>query len=95
MSNKSRHSTPTIGSHCTTYALSLLGSRELAEDVLHAVFAELLQRDRLPDDLRPYVFRSVRNRSIDHFRKEQRQRQQSLDSIFEKDTSRELLETRL
>lgn len=53
-----------------TYALSLTCDREQAEDVIQAVFFKLLQRDRLPRELRPYLFRSVRNAVIDGARRD-------------------------
>ena len=52
-----------------TYALSLTKHRESAEDLLQDVLAKLLQQPRLPRELRPYVFRMVRNRAIDEFRR--------------------------
>ena len=52
-----------------TYALSLTKHRESAEDLLQDVLAKLLQQPRLPKELRPYIFRMVRNRAIDEFRR--------------------------
>ena len=52
-----------------TYALSLTKHRESAEDLLQDVLAKLLQQTRLPKELRPYVYRMVRNRAIDEFRR--------------------------
>jgi RNA polymerase sigma factor (sigma-70 family) len=52
-----------------TYALSLTQHRESAEDLLQDVLAKLLQQPRLPKELRPYVYRMVRNRAIDEFRR--------------------------
>ena len=52
-----------------TYALSLTKHRESAEDLLQDVLAKLLQQPRIPKELRPYVFRMVRNRAIDEFRR--------------------------
>jgi RNA polymerase sigma factor (sigma-70 family) len=48
-----------------TYALSITGNREVAEDAIHIVFERLLRGSRLPADLRPYVFRSIRNAAAD------------------------------
>lgn len=50
------------------YALARTGNETLASDILHAVFCRLLERPRLPADLRPYVFRALRNAAIDHHR---------------------------
>ena len=54
-----------------TYALSLTKHRESAEDLLQDVLAKLLQQPGLPKELRPYVFRMVRNRAIDEFRRKE------------------------
>lgn len=40
--------------------------------MLHAAFSRLLHQRRLPDELRPYVFRSIRNAAIDVRRAEVR-----------------------
>jgi RNA polymerase sigma-70 factor (ECF subfamily) len=52
-----------------TYALSITQNVEAAEDVIHTVFCRLLDRGRPPRELRPYVFRSIRNASIDEMRR--------------------------
>jgi RNA polymerase sigma-70 factor, ECF subfamily len=52
-----------------TYAVSITGNREAAEDAIHGVFEKLLRRGALPADLRPYVFRSVRNAAFDAWRR--------------------------
>jgi len=52
-----------------TYALSITRSRCAAEDVVHSVFCRLLRRRGLPRDMRPYVFRAVRNEALDLLRK--------------------------
>jgi RNA polymerase sigma-70 factor, ECF subfamily len=52
-----------------TYAVSITGNREAAEDAIHGVFEKLLRREGLPDDLRPFVFRSVRNAAFDAWRR--------------------------
>ena len=70
-----------------TYALSILGCAESAEDAIHAAF-ERLQRGRgslesvSDDKVVSYVFRSVRNCAIDIQRKQQRQ-QRFKESLFE------------
>jgi len=43
------------------YAASLLGSRALAEDILHQVFIGLLSKAEQPTEARPYLFKCVRN----------------------------------
>ena len=77
-----------------TYALSITRSREGAEDLVHSVFAAILQRDSLPEELRPYLFRSIRNGAIDLIRRQQHELNHAA-SIFESDTPRSLVETRL
>lgn len=52
-----------------TYAVSITGNREAAEDAIQSVFEKLLRRSGLPADLRPYVFRSVRNAALDGWRR--------------------------
>ncbi|MFP6585063.1 MAG: sigma-70 family RNA polymerase sigma factor [Candidatus Hydrogenedentota bacterium] len=76
-----------------TYALSMTRSKEAAEDVVHTVFAEVLSREVLPLELRPYLFRSIRNRAIDAMRK--RSRETLSDSIFEYGSDDGLAETRI
>jgi DNA-directed RNA polymerase specialized sigma24 family protein len=49
--------------------LSLTGQRVEAEDLLQDVFAKLLEKGKLTLELRPYVFRMVRNGFIDQARK--------------------------
>ncbi|MEK7793115.1 MAG: sigma-70 family RNA polymerase sigma factor [Candidatus Hydrogenedentota bacterium] len=56
------------GKELFVYALSLTGTPETAEDAVHAAFTGVLRMARLPRDLRPYVFRCVRNAAIDHAR---------------------------
>lgn len=62
-----------------TYAVSITGNRESAEDAIHGVFEQLLRRGNLPAELRPYVFRCVRNAALDALRRTKVRR----DSIFE------------
>ena len=52
-----------------SYAVSITGNREAAEDAIQGVFERLLQGPSLPADLRPYVFRSVRNAALDGWRR--------------------------
>jgi RNA polymerase sigma-70 factor (ECF subfamily) len=51
-----------------TYALSITGDSSLSEDVVQDVFRRLCQEPVDAKDLRSYVFRSVRNRALDHVR---------------------------
>ncbi len=63
------------------YAVSLAGSRATAEDVIHTVFYRLLERGHAPRDLRPYVFRCIRNAAIDEKRRTERGR--AVADVFE------------
>lgn len=54
------------------YGSSLLGDRAAAEDVLHQVFLKLLGMEKLPTDARPYLFKAVRNRSLNAIRSSSR-----------------------
>ena len=47
------------------YALSITRNREHAEDAIHTAFAAILRRGKAPRELRPYIFRSVRNAALD------------------------------
>jgi RNA polymerase sigma-70 factor (ECF subfamily) len=53
-----------------TYALSLTRDREAAEDAVQAAIFRLLRRAMLPRDLRPYVYRCVRNAAVDGYRRQ-------------------------
>ena len=52
-----------------TYALSLTRNASSAEDAVQSAMFGILKRTRLPRNLRPYVFRAVRNAAIDIKRK--------------------------
>lgn len=52
-----------------TYALGITRDPAAAEDAVHGAFAKLLNTRRLPNDIRPYVFRMVRNAAIDEKRR--------------------------
>jgi RNA polymerase sigma-70 factor (ECF subfamily) len=56
------------------YALSLLQDRSAAEDVLHQVFATMLQRE-ITIDGQPlhYLYRAVRNTALNHSRRHARE----------------------
>lgn len=53
-----------------TYAVSLTRNREAAEDAIQGVFEKLLRGGALPAELRPYVFRSLRNAVLDGWRRD-------------------------
>jgi RNA polymerase sigma-70 factor (ECF subfamily) len=64
-----------------TYAVSITRQRETAEDAIQRAFQQLLARGALPADLRPYVFRCVRNAALDGLRRDQTRQ----ESIFAAD----------
>jgi RNA polymerase sigma-70 factor (ECF subfamily) len=51
------------------YAVAITGDRGAAEDAIHEAFRRLMGRGRAPAELRPYVFRCVRNAAIDERRR--------------------------
>lgn len=73
-----------------TYALLLTGSRDAAEDAVHAAFANVLRRGHVPREWRPYMFRCVRNASLEHHR--QRQRETEKQSILAQSNGRQTAE---
>jgi RNA polymerase sigma-70 factor, ECF subfamily len=52
-----------------TYSLALTRNREAAEEAIHNAFQRLLRRGSAPAELRPYVFRCVRNAAMDDLRR--------------------------
>jgi RNA polymerase sigma-70 factor, ECF subfamily len=62
-----------------TYAVSVTGNRQAAEDIIQSIFEKLLRGRALPSDLRPYVFRSIRNAALDAWRRTKIR----TDSIFD------------
>lgn len=62
-----------------TYALSLTRNSTSAEDAVHTALAGILRRGQTPADMRPYIFKCVRNAAMDSWRKERKR----TDSIFE------------
>jgi len=64
-----------------TYAMSLAGKPEEAEDAVQAAFFSLLQRSRLPRQVRPYVYRCVRNAVIDAHRRKKTRRPSAEDPV--------------
>jgi len=78
-----------------TYALSITRSGSLAEDAIHDAFAGILANRKLPAELRPYVFRCVRNASLDLMRAMERDRRKTdgFASIFQPGRGSALQET--
>lgn len=54
------------------WALVMSSHREVAEDIVHDVFAKLLRQERLPRELRPYVFQAIRNTAINERQRRKR-----------------------
>lgn len=70
-----------------TYALSIVGCPQTAEDAIQNAFARLHRGSSLADELKhqkmvPYVFRCVRNCAIDLQRKRRREKRLK-ESLFE------------
>jgi RNA polymerase sigma-70 factor, ECF subfamily len=70
-----------------TYALSITRQREAAEDAIQQAFQQLLRREEPVAELRPYVFRCVRNAALDGLRRAAVRG----DSIFAEDAVPELV----
>src|SRR5437016_4368318 len=61
-------------SRLLAFCRHMLGSKEDAEDVLQEVFAasfNAMQADNRPLNVRPWLYRIARNRSLNHLRKQQ------------------------
>lgn len=65
------------------YALSITKHPQRAEDAVHAAFQSVLRLRRAPRELRPYVFRCVRNAALDQLRLDGRE--QLTPEIFERE----------
>lgn len=66
--------------HC---ALAVTRCASLAEDAVQDAFQKVLQLKRTPDDLKPYLYRCVRNAAVDLVRKNSRTESLSPDVLFE------------
>src|SRR5437764_10934205 len=72
-------------SRLLAFCRHMLGSREDAEDVLQEVFAaafNALLADERPINVRPWLYRIARNRSLNHLRKTQAIGVDSMDVHF-------------
>src|SRR5580698_7524141 len=66
------------------YARSLLGRRDVADDVLQQVFMKLLEQNSIPEETRPYLFRAIRNVALNWIRSESKQVDLAeIDPLFE------------
>ena len=57
-----------FASRLILYAASILADRAAAEDAVHAVFLRLLRAPGIPDSEAGFLFRAVRNESLDTLR---------------------------
>jgi len=64
-------------------ALAVTACGGLAEDAVHNAFCGALRRDRCPENLQAYLFRSVRNAAIDLMRRQNRSVPITSEMIFE------------
>ena len=64
-------------------ALAVTGCGGLAEDAVHNAFHRCLRLTRRPDHLQAYLFRSVRNATIDLMRRQNRSVPITADMVFE------------
>jgi len=60
------------GSQLFTCALAVTGRPELAEDAIHEAFCRGFRLTKIPQNLKAYMFRSVRNAAIDQLRQRAR-----------------------
>lgn len=63
-------------------ALSMVGNKELAEDVVHDVFCRSLRLTELPQNLKAYLFRGIRNAAVDVLRRQSRVKEVCCDDLF-------------
>ena len=66
-----------------TCALSVTGCPGFAEDAVQEAFFRVVRVGTVPDNLKAYVFRSVRNIAIDQLRRNARIVEMNQDFIFE------------
>jgi RNA polymerase sigma factor (sigma-70 family) len=69
-----------LGPPLLAYARSMLRDAASAEDVVHEVFLKLIStRESLPVEPRPYLFRAVRNTSLNRLRTTRRETAQRME----------------
>jgi len=68
-------------------ALAVTGNKELAEDAMHNAFCHLFHLNFVPQNLKAYVFKSVRNSAIDLIRQNGRTILFSENYIFDSENS--------
>lgn len=62
-----------------THALALTGCRAAAEDAVHAAMSKLLKKAILPEHLKSYAYRCVRNVAVDEWRRHEARK----DNLFD------------
>jgi RNA polymerase sigma-70 factor (ECF subfamily) len=71
------------GAQLFTCALAVTRCRQLAEDAVHEAFSRCFLLTKIPDNLKAYTFRSVRNAAIDQLRRRGKTVSLSEDYVFE------------
>ena len=66
-----------------TCALAITRSPELAEDAVHEAFCRGLRLTKTPENVKAYMFRSVRNAAIDQLRRRSRTTSLLEDYVFD------------
>jgi RNA polymerase sigma-70 factor, ECF subfamily len=77
-----------------TCALSVTGCPGFAEDAVQEAFFRIFRLGTVPDNLKAYVFRSVRNIAIDQLRRNARLVEMNQDFVFDSSGPDEDLETK-
>jgi RNA polymerase sigma-70 factor, ECF subfamily len=73
----------TYGQSLYTCALSVTGCPGFAEDAVQEAFFRIFRLGTVPDNLKAYVFRSVRNIAIDQLRRNSKLVELNQDFIFD------------
>ena len=73
---------PELHRYCARMTGSIADGEDVVQDTLAAAYYELSQLKELPA-LRPWLFRIAHNRAIDHWRREQLRRAESLEAAAE------------
>lgn len=73
----------TCGQQMYACALAVTGNRESAEDAVHEAFCRCIRLKAIPQNLKAYLFRSVRNAAVDQLRKRRHEISISDDFMFE------------
>jgi RNA polymerase sigma-70 factor, ECF subfamily len=74
------------------YAVSLLSNRATAEDVVHSVFKKILEKNIKVQNLKAYIYRSIKNEVIDIWRKPHLVYEEELVFEFKDEKDKDLAE---